>query len=52
MFCSAEEYAAYREALEQTHRKYFERLSAADADPRFQQLELNLSGSPEPAAKA
>ena len=44
--------AAYREALEQTHRKYFERLSAADADPRFQQLELNLSGSPEPAAKA
>ena len=34
--------AEYRTVLEQTHKKYFDQLSAADDDPHYQQLEIAL----------
>ena len=45
--------AAYKAVLEQTHREYFERLSAAedDSDPRYQQLEIPLGEPAEPKTK-
>ena len=36
--------AEYRSVLEQTHKTYFDRLSAVTADPRFEQLALPLDG--------
>ena len=32
----------YRTVLEQTHRKYFDQLNAADVNPSFQQLEITF----------
>ena len=34
--------AEYRTVLEQTHRKYFDRLNATEGTPHYQQLEIAL----------
>ena len=34
--------AEYRAILEQTHKKYFDQLNAAEDNPRFQQLEISF----------
>ena len=40
--------AEYRKVSEETHKKYFDRLSAAEADPHFQQLEISFDGQSVP----
>ncbi len=35
--------ARYRAVLEQTHKKYFAQLSAAESDPHYQQLEISFN---------
>ena len=42
--------AEYRSILEQTRKKYFDRLSAAESDPHFQQLEIAFDDQAGPVA--
>ncbi len=43
--------AKYRSVLEQTHQKYFDLLNTAEADPRFQQLEISFDDQTGPAVQ-